>query len=134
MNIDINLIVDFILKVILILFTVLIVPKLQEWLSKKIGEQETDKLIALIYELVRAAEQVLYGKDEDGSLRKKYVIEALKDMGYEWNATIDSYIESAVFDLNREAHQEYCKEDLKDIYDGFIPYEEEADDNPSNEQ
>ena len=103
-NIDWNLVLNFIFRILLILFTAFVIPAIKRYLDKKYEEEDTQALIDLIYELVRAAEQLLYDKDEDGSLRKQYVMEQLINLGYEWDNKINAYVESAVYDLNCEAH------------------------------
>ena len=105
-NIDINMIVEFIFNIFLIVFMTIILPKIKRHLDNEIGEEESEKLINLIYELVRASEQLLYDEDPDGSARKNYVIDKLKTLGYEWDEKLEAYVESAVYDLNREAHGE----------------------------
>lgn len=118
------MIISFILRILLICFTAFGIPAIKRYLDKKCEEADTEKLIGLIYELVRAAEQLLYGKDEDGSLRKQYVMQQLAALGYEWDNRINAYVESAVYDLNREAHKEYSK---KGVYSGYIRIDDDED-------
>lgn len=106
MNIDWNLVLNFVFRFLLVVFTAFGIPAIKRYLDKKCEEADTDKLIAIIYELVRAAEQLLYDKDEDGKLRKDYVIEQLISLGYIWDNKLNAYVESAVYDLNAEKHRD----------------------------
>ena len=55
---DINMIVEFIFKIFLIVFMTIILPKIKRHLDNEIGEEESEKLINLIYELVRAFDRL----------------------------------------------------------------------------
>ena len=76
------------------------IPKINTYLNEKLGEEKAAKLKRLVIELVRAAEQLYKEEDPDGTIRKKYVEEQLKALGYEITEYINGLIESEVFVLN----------------------------------
>lgn len=104
MNIDLT---QILLAIITLLGTI-ITGFLLPWLKRKI-EAENTKIsetgVALIYmaidTAVKAAEQ-LYKSDE-GEAKKKYVIDVLKEQGFDVDlASVDAAIEAAVLELHRQ--------------------------------
>lgn len=77
-----------------------LIPQINVWLKERIGEEKTEKLERVIGELVGAAEQMYKTEDPDGSIRKHYVEEQLKALGYELTEYINSLIESEVLHIN----------------------------------
>lgn len=77
-----------------------LIPQINEWLKERIGEEKAEKLGRIISELVEAAEQMYKAEDPDGSIRKKYVEDQLKALGYELTEYINGLIESEVLHVN----------------------------------
>lgn len=77
-------------------------PKLRSWLEAKIGSEGTTKAILLIENFVTAADQLYKADDPTGMIRKKYVEDQLKELGYTITDEINSFIESAVKKCNKE--------------------------------
>lgn len=61
---------------------------------------EDKKRRELVRRLVKAAEQMFYADDEDGSVRRGYVMDMLVEAGYEMNDAIRADVEAEVLDLN----------------------------------
>ena len=77
-------------------------PKIKDWLEAKIGSEGTAKVILLIENFVTAADQLYKADDPTGTIRKKYVEDQLKELGYAITDEINSFIESAVKKCNKE--------------------------------
>lgn len=77
-------------------------PKIKSWLEAKIGSEGTVKVILLIENFVTAADQLYKTDDPTGVIRKKYVEDQLKELGYTVTDEINSFIESAVKKCNKE--------------------------------
>ena len=71
------------------------------WLKSKLDDRQYDLLAALIRVGVFAAEQLF--DSNEGTAKKQYVINLLKDNGYEIDApAVDALIESTVKELRIE--------------------------------
>lgn len=98
-----EVIIDLLGKIIAAAFVSIIfiaLKELKSFILAKKEEIEDEKLRALIESFVEAAEQMLKEDDPDGTIRKQYVEENLKLLGYEINEQINAYIEAYVFDIN----------------------------------
>ena len=98
-----DMIIDLLGKIIAAAFVSIVFIALKElkaFILAKKEEIEDEKLRALIESFVEAAEQMLKEDDPDGTIRKQYVEENLKLLGYEINEQINAYIEAYVFDIN----------------------------------
>lgn len=71
--------------------------KAREYLKDK---KEAEKLDKFLDELVAAAEQMFYGEDEDGSIRRGYVQDMLMEAGYELTEIVRAKIEAKVLNVN----------------------------------
>ena len=83
-----------------------LVPKIKTLLEAKIGSEGTAKVLLLIENFVTAADQ-LYKADDPtddptGVIRKKYVEDQLKALGYAITDELNGFIESAVKKCNKE--------------------------------
>ena len=61
---------------------------------------EDKKRKDLVNRLVKAAEQMFYAEDPDGSVRRGYVMDMLMEAGYELTDALRAEIEENVFDVN----------------------------------
>ena len=77
-------------------------PKIKEWLNAKIGTDNTAKVLLLIENFVTAADQLYKTDDPTGVIRKKYVEDQLKQLGYVITGELNGFIESAVKKCNKE--------------------------------
>lgn len=77
-------------------------PKIKIWLDAKIGSERTVKVLLLIENFVTAADQLYKIDDPTGAIRKKYVEDQLKQLGYAITDELNSFIESAVKKCNKE--------------------------------
>ena len=77
-------------------------PKIKAWLNTKIDSEETEKVLLLIENFVTAADQLYKADDPTGVIRKKYVEDQLKALGYAITDKLNSFIESAVKKCNKE--------------------------------
>lgn len=81
------------------LVTAFLIP----WLRKKYGAEKTSEILRWVDIFVRAAEQ-LYTDTGMGQQKKDYVLMRLEAKGYSVDpAALDSMIEAAVLEINREA-------------------------------
>lgn len=71
-----------------------------QWLKGKLNEQQNEKLDMFVTELCLAAEQMFKGVDPDGTIRRGYVENMLKQAGYELTDAVRAMIESKVFEIN----------------------------------
>ena len=94
---DYTAIIDLIVKILAIIVTGYIVPKLKAYLSAKLTAEQIAELDRLIRIFVEAAEQTVRTSGID---RKAYVVEQLKALNYEIKAEVDARIEAAVYGLN----------------------------------
>lgn len=76
-----------------------IIPKLKAWLETKVGEKQASNIYELIEVFVESAEQQYKSEDKEGTIRKQYVMDRLREVGIEITNEINAYIESAVFNL-----------------------------------
>ena len=91
------------LQAVLTLCTLLITAVLIPWVRSKTSQEDFNDLLAWIDIGVAAAEQIF--NIEDGSAKKKYVIEFLSAKGfYVDELEIDNAIEAAVLRLHAELY------------------------------
>ena len=76
--------------------------KFKEWIATKVDKETQDILYGIIDNFVRAAEELYKEEDPSGIIRKTYVQENLRKLGYLINEEVNAYIESKVFDINLE--------------------------------
>lgn len=93
-------IVDLVVRLLAIILIAYVLPELKQWLANKIGEEKAAKLAEYIEKFVKAAEQMYKEVDETGEMRKQYVMEQLRKLGYVITDEINARIESEVFDIN----------------------------------
>ena len=74
-------------------------------LQAEIEDGDATQFEKIIYKFVRAAEQMLKKDDPDGTKRKEYVIDRLRELGVEITNELEALIEAAVYDLNIEIAQ-----------------------------
>ena len=79
-----------------------LVPKIKTWLEAKISSEGTAKVLLLIENFVTAADQLYKADDPTGVIRKKYVEDQLKQLGYVITDELNAFIESAVKKCNKE--------------------------------
>lgn len=79
-----------------------LVPKIKTWLDAKIGSEGTAKVLLLIENFVTAADHLYKADDPTGVIRKKYVEDQLKQLGYAITDELNGFIESAVKKCNKE--------------------------------
>lgn len=70
---------------------------------------EDKKRKDLVNRLVKAAEQMFYSEDPDGSVRRGYVMDMLMEAGYELTDILRAEIEAKVFDVNLAQKGVDCK-------------------------
>lgn len=104
MTIDVNAVLEIVIKILaagVITLVGMLLPKVKQYLAEKFGQGSIDKLNNLVSIFVAAAEQLLKEEDPTGEKRKAYVVDQLKALGYEITEAINGYIESAVYNLNK---------------------------------
>ncbi len=79
-----------------------LIPKIKEWLEIRTSKDTQDALKILIESFVRAAEQLLKGRDEDGTMRMNYVQDKLREIGIEVTSDVISMIEASVWEVNNQ--------------------------------
>lgn len=95
MNFDLTPIIQAVIALCAVLITTFVIP----WVKSKVGEQNTDNMLAWVTIAVQAAEQ-LY-TSTDGAAKKEYVLNFLEEKGFEVDTDeIDLAIESAVLSLH----------------------------------
>lgn len=77
-------------------------PKAKAWFETHTKKTEQEKIKILIDSFVQAAEQLLYDKDDDGTMRMDYVKNQLTALGIGLTSDIISMIEGAVWEVNNK--------------------------------
>ena len=99
---EIIAIIGKILAAAIVALLAYLTPKIKEWLNVKIGTDNTAKVLLLIENFVTAADQLYKADDPTGVIRKKYVEDQLKQLGYVITGELNGFIESAVKKCNKE--------------------------------
>ena len=100
MTIDLTQIILAIITLIFGLITRYVVP----WIRGKVNDQQSEVLSALVRVGVYAAEQLF--TSEQWKEKKQYVVDLLKENGYEIDSTaVDALIEATVRELRIEQGQ-----------------------------
>ena len=89
-------IAEIIVKVLAVIVTGYLLPKLKAYLNAKLTAEQYAELDRLIKAFVEAAEQTIHTSGAD---RKAYVVAQLEALNYEINKEIDARIEAAVYGL-----------------------------------
>lgn len=79
-----------------------LMPKVRAWLEARTSKDTQDTLKILIESFVRAAEQLLKERDEDGTMRMNYVQDKLREIGIEVTSDVVSMIEASVWEVNNQ--------------------------------
>ncbi len=88
-----------IIKIVIMILTAIGIYFVIPFLKAKTTSSELESLIEFVTVGVRAAE-MMYKETGMGAKKKEYVVEYLKELGYEVDVNeIDAMIEGAVFDL-----------------------------------
>ncbi|WP_071026385.1 phage holin [Peptoniphilus raoultii] len=94
---SLNNIFYVVLSIVSVIVTGIIIPVLKQ----KYGQDKIKNTMDIVTIAVRAAEQI-YTQSGQGPLKKKYVLEYLKDKNIKVSEDeLDAMIESAVLELNR---------------------------------
>ena len=96
---DYMVFVEIAVKMIAVILTGYILPKLKAYLSAKLSAEQRAELDRLIKAFVEAAEQTIKSSGAD---RKEYVVKQLTALGYEISGEIDALIEAAVYGLKEK--------------------------------
>lgn len=91
-----------------------LIPKLKEWIEARTSKDTQDTLETLIKSFVRAAEQLLKDKDNDGTMRMNYVQDKLRELGIEVTSDIISMIEAAVWEVNNQ-NRKNIPQNMKEV-------------------
>ena len=92
---DLTLIIKIVIMILTAVGMYFVIP----FLKAKTTSSELESLIEFVTVGVRAAE-MMYKETGMGAKKKEYVVEYLKELGYEVDVNeIDAMIEGAVFDL-----------------------------------
>lgn len=95
-------IVGKLLAAVFVALVAYLTPKIKAWLEEKIGKTKTDQVLVLIKNFVTAADQLYKADDPTGEIRNQYVKDQLTALGYAITSEINSFIESAVKECNKE--------------------------------
>lgn len=92
-NLNWQLFIEFAVAVAVVAVAIFLLP----WLKEKLGAERAQQIEALIWQLVKAAEQI-FGPGA-GPQKKAYVVQQLKAQGID-AAAHDADIEAAVLEVN----------------------------------
>ncbi len=129
-NINLTPIIEAVIALISVIFTVYILPKLHAYLEEKLSAEQRKKLAEVVGVAVKAAEK-LYGS-KMGVEKKQYVLNYLENKGIQFDIDeVENFIESFVYELSGaatgEALNKYdiCEEDEEpEAPDGDVGEEE----------
>lgn len=97
---NITPIINAFIALLATIVTCIVIPKVRELLTEKIGAQWADTLLNWASVAVAAAEQI-YSSDQ-GTVKKAYVLEFLASKGYDVESNeVDNAIECAVLELHK---------------------------------
>lgn len=99
MGFDYMMILEIVVKVLAVVITGYLIPKLKAYLSARLNAEQQAELDRLIRAFVEAAEQTLKAEDPTGEKRKAYVVQQLQALNYEITSELDALIEAAVYGL-----------------------------------
>ena len=99
MGFDYIMVLEIVVKVLAVVITGYLIPKLKAYLSARLNAEQQAELDRLIRAFVEAAEQTLKAEDPTGEKRKAYVIQQLQALNYEITSELDALIEAAVYGL-----------------------------------
>jgi hypothetical protein len=91
--------IDTIISGVLALLGLILTGVIIPWIKAKTTVHQRETILALVYDGVRAAEQ-LYGAGK-GAEKKKYVTDWLSERGVD-TEEIETLIEAAVYELKKE--------------------------------
>jgi len=95
--VDLTPIINAVLALLAALITAFLIP----WLKKKMSAQDYARLTLIVGTAVKAAEQIYFGQDR-GAEKMAYVLEILKQNGYDVNVdSITAMIEAAVLEIQK---------------------------------
>lgn len=87
--------------VILSCLSILVVKIIIPLLQQKYSKEKIDNTMKIVDILVKSAEQI-YNQSGQGDLRKKYVLEKLKEQGISISEVeLDNMIEASVLEINK---------------------------------
>lgn len=97
---NITPIINAFIALLATIITCVVVPKVRELLTEKIGAQWADTLLNWASVAVTAAEQIY--TSEQGAIKKAYVLDFLAKKGYDIESVeVDNAIECAVLELHK---------------------------------
>ncbi len=99
MGFDYIMVLEIVVKVLAVVITGYLIPKLKAYLSARLNAEQQAELDRLIRAFVEAAEQTLKAEDPTGEKRKAYVVQQLQALNYEITSELDALIEAAVYGL-----------------------------------
>lgn len=110
MQVDLTQIILWILEALAGFFMVKIYPHIEALVKSKIEtfkqQLELEKLQKILMEVDQfadAAEQMAKNNDLDGEWKNNFVLDMLRDNGYDISDTLKAYIEAKVLHINQDA-------------------------------
>ncbi len=98
-NINLTPIIEAVIALISVIFTVYILPKLRAYLQEKLSAEQRKTLAEVVGVAVKAAEK-LYGS-KMGVEKKQYVLNYLENKGIQFDIEeVENLIESFVYELS----------------------------------
>lgn len=106
-TIDLTPILEGIISLVIMVFSIIVIPKFRAWLNTKLTASQIEVIKTIIKALVNAAEQIYANTSKSGISKKKYVMDMAKtklaELGYSINdKEIEAYLEQAVRDMNKD--------------------------------
>ena len=102
---DIYEIIGKLLGAILVALLAWLAPKVEDWLETNTTAREEEAIRAVVKNLCRAAEHLLKEDDPTGSIRNKYVLDHLEELGIAITDSVVAMIEGEVYNINLEARR-----------------------------
>ncbi len=97
---DLTPVINAFIALIAALITAFVVP----WIKRNTSAKDREELLKWVEIAVMAAQQLYH--QLDGSKRKEYVLDFLREKGYDVTSTeVDNAIESAVLKLHQELEE-----------------------------
>lgn len=105
--VDITNIIQLILGLVITVASVLVFPKIDNWIGSRLTASQIDIIKIVIKSAVEAAEQIYSKISKSGASKKEYVLTFAKDklseLGYTFNEKeIEIYLEQAVLELKNK--------------------------------
>lgn len=103
MQVDLTQIILWILEALAGFFMVRIYPQIEALIKSKIDEYKIKKILRDVDKFAEAAEQMAKKNGLDGEWKNSFVLDLLRENGYDISETLKAYVEAKVLHINQSS-------------------------------